>query len=149
MRGAVVDDRAPELFGQAELRALGTPPRPNAHGVYEPDETLQCTTPRSNGRRLGYQADTYDEVLAEIELVELPQFWVGAFGYSFANGGHTGPLTCSFGWKRNESMARGATRAECLAQCRERLAREVADYVAYHGASKDTRKVAHWLERLT
>lgn len=150
MRGATLDDRAPELFGEREYRALGTPPRPNAHGVYlDPDETHQCTTPRTNGRRLGYLSDSYDDVLAEIELLELPgRFWIGAFGYSFANGGRSGPLTCSFGWKRDQSMARGATRAECLAQCREKLAREVADYVAHHGATKDTRKVARWLEGL-
>jgi hypothetical protein len=148
MKGQVITH--PELFSDLVHRALGMPPRSNEHGVYlEPDESLQCTETRTNGRRYGYATDKHEAVIAEIELLDLRNGrWIGSFSYSFSQGGASSPLTTSFGWNRDRSIAEGVDRATCLQDCKQKLAANIASYVAHQGATKQTRRAAAWLEKL-
>lgn len=138
----------PELFPDRVHRALGCRPRPNEHGVYtEPDELLELAIIETRGAKSSRGPRQVRTQVAYVELLDLRDGtgWIGAFGYSLPNGGRSGPLTRSFGWDRNLSMAKGATRAECLDDCRAKLAAEIADYVARHKATALTRRVARWI----
>lgn len=59
-------------------------PAPNAHGVYEPSERIECPNPRRN-----WQGGPW----AGIRLLEMPDGWRYSTETSFAMGGHCGPIT--------------------------------------------------------
>lgn len=137
-----------ELFSDRVHRALGAPPRPNAHGVYtEPDELLELAIVETRGAKSTRGPRQVRTRVAYVELLDLRDGtgWIGAHGYSLPLGGRSGPLSRSFGWNRDQAMARGATREACLEVCRAALARDVADYESRHRRTALTRRVARWI----
>ncbi|MEJ2790128.1 MULTISPECIES: hypothetical protein [unclassified Pseudoxanthomonas] len=84
--GTVISSTQAELFTECEYRALGAPPRPNEHGVFEPDEVLACSATRK-------QYDVGGAVMrripvAEIRLVHIPEGgWLFAYSYSLSECG--------------------------------------------------------------
>jgi hypothetical protein len=130
----------PELFSDLVHRALGAPPRPNAHGVYmEPDETLELLAPRKLYTQSGRV--TVPMAISRIELLYLPcSGWIGAYSYRLSQGAMSGPLV------KHRPMASGDTRQACLDDARAKLARAVAAYCAHHGKpTTETRRVLRWL----
>lgn len=136
MRGLVVSDTQPELFGELEFRALGTPPRPNPHGVFQPDETLAVYR---EVLRHGSGGKSYPRLaIAHIDLVHLPQGWLFAWSYSLSQCGSG--FAPSLTWRDTLRD----TRQEAIDAARQAMAKSIAEH-RDQGKCKLGRQVSAWL----
>lgn len=124
-----------DLFTQREHRSLGAPATPNAHGVFQPDETF--TLP--DGRRC--------MPLAEIDLVHVDAFgWIYSTSYNLGETGSSSPLMLN-------RMARGDSRDDALRKAVERLVISMDERLqGWHydgaGTKKKARLVRQWAQGL-
>lgn len=138
MRGAVVLDDQGDLFGEMAYRALGTPPRPNPHGVFQPDESLAVYAHRL---QLGVGGKSRPRLaIARIDLVHLPgQGWLFAWNYSLSQ--------CGAGFapalKWHDTLR--DTRQEAIDAARQAMAKSMADH-RDQGRCKLGRIVSAWLK---
>lgn len=137
MRGLVVSDTQPELFGELEFRALGTPPRPNPHGVFQPDESLAVYAHRL---QLGVGGKSRPRLaIARIDLVHLPgQGWLFAWSYSLSQCGSG--FAPALKWRDTLRP----TRQEAIDAARDGMAKSMASH-GDQGRCKLGRVVSAWL----
>lgn len=137
MRGTVISDTQRELFGELAYRALGTPPRPNAHGVFEPDETLAVYAQRLQVGAGGKSRPRL--AIASIDLVHIPgQGWLFAWHFSLS--------MCGAGFapalKWRDTLR--PTRQEAIDGAREAMTKSIASHTD-QGRCKLGRVVSAWL----
>ena len=137
MRGLVVSDTQPELFGELEFRALGTPPRPNPHGVFQPDETLAVYR---EVLRHGPGGKSYPRLaIANIDLVHVPGAgWLFAWSYLLSQCGSG--FAPSLKWRDTLRD----TRQEAIDAARQAMAKSIAEH-RDQGKCKLGRQVSAWL----
>ncbi len=137
MRGLVVSDTQPELFGELEFRALGSPPRPNPHGVFQADETLAVYR---EVLRTGPGGKSYPRTaIARIDLVHLPdQGWLFAWSYSLSQCG--AGFAPALKWRDTLRP----TRQEAVDAARQDMAKSMASH-GDQGRCKLGRVVSTWL----
>lgn len=137
MRGLVVSDTQPELFGELEFRALGSPPRPNPHGVFQPDETLAVYAQRLVTGAGGKSRPRL--AIARIDLVHVPGAgWLFAWSYSLSQCGSG--FAPALKWRDTLRP----TRQEAIDAAREGMAKSMASH-GDQGRCKLGRVVATWL----
>lgn len=124
-----------DLFTEREHRALGAPPVPNRHGVFEPDETLTLASP---GR--------YGMATAEIDLVHVPAFgWIFATSYHLGDCGASSPLML-------DRADRGDSRRDALVRAVDQLCGRMDGYLQCSNDSATrkatARKVKAWARGL-
>jgi len=134
-RTAVIDH--PELFSEREFRALGAPPRPNAHDVFEPDETLAVF---AHKLRIGPGGKSRPLVpVAEIRLVQIPgKGWLFAWSYSLSQCG------CGFAPSLKWRDTLRPTRQEAIDAARADMVKSIASQ-RETGRCKLGRLVSNWL----
>lgn len=137
MRGMVVHDDQGDLFGELAYRALGTPPRPNAHGVIQPDETLAVYR---NVLRYGEGGKSYPRMaIAHIDLVHMPGAgWLFAWSFSLSQCGRG--FAPSMKWRDTLRP----TRQEAIDAARAAMAKALADH-GKQARCKLGRIVSAWL----
>lgn len=124
-----------DLFTEREHRALGAPPVPNRHGVFEPDETLTLASP---GR--------YGMATAEIDLVHVPAFgWIFSTSYYLGDCGASSPLML-------DRADRGDSRRDALVRAVDQLCGRMDGYLQCSNDSATrkatARKVKAWAKGL-
>ena len=135
--GTVISSTQAELFRECEYRALGTPPRPNENGVFEPDEVLACYATRKRFETGG--AVMRRIPIAEIRLVHMPdRGWLFAYSYSLSECGSG--FACSLKWRDTLRP----TREEAIDAARADMAKSIAGH-REQGKCRLGRQVAAWL----
>ncbi|GEM_PF-2893153 len=124
-----------DLFTEREHRALGAPPAPNRHGVFEPDETLTLASP---GR--------FAMPMAEIELLHVPAFgWIFATSYHLGDCGSSSPLVL-------DRADRGDSRQDALVRAVDQLCGRMDGYLQCSNDSatrkRQARMVKTWAQGL-
>lgn len=124
-----------DLFTEREHRALGAPPAPNRHGVFEPDETL--TLPGGRG---------FAMPLAEVELLHVPAFgWIYSTSYHLGDCGASSPLMLV-------RAARGDSRQDALVRAVDELCGRMDGYLQCSNDSatrkRQARMVKAWAQGL-
>lgn len=111
----LADDQL-DLFTERECRALGAPPRPNSHGVYEPDETLELV-------------DAKRGQVVCIDLVHVPTHgWLYAYHYSLEQCG--AGFAPSLKWSKFHPVQ--PCRRDAINAAKGELRDRISD--EYHGA---------------
>ena len=137
MRGTVVRDDQGDLFGELAYRALGTPPRPNPHGGFQPDERLAVYAQRLQYGEGGKSRPRL--AIAHIDLVHVPGAgWLFAWSYSLSQRG--AGFAPSLKWRDTLRP----TRQEAVDAARQAMAKSMADH-RDQGRCKLGRIVAAWL----